>query len=251
MAVAVGLAEPCPRQPPADEQRRGAVALVVVRHRPTAARLQRQPRLRPVQRLDRTLFVEAEHDRVPGGFGTGHVLELLLEARMLLTLKVRTKCGFSPHERHTRCTKLCVVPAARAIDRHDQCVASGGSVCVVSSLRASAPPAPSSTCRRGCRPEAAPSRSPPLPPPRTAASRSHLVLVGAQRFGDRLVRHPVRRHQHDPRPLLQPHRHAPRPRPPTQALPVCLRKLDLTATRIGSSLSSKCPMDRRYPVQAS
>ena len=50
----------------------------------------------------------------------------------MLSLNVRTRYGFSPHERQTRCTKLCVVPAAHAMDRHDQCVPSGASVCVVS-----------------------------------------------------------------------------------------------------------------------
>ncbi len=41
------------------------------------------------------------------------------------------RCGFSPAARHTVFTKPCVVPAAFAIDRHDQCVASGGFSCVV------------------------------------------------------------------------------------------------------------------------
>ena len=44
----------------------------------------------------------------------------------LLSLKVRTKCGFSPWARHTRLTKLWVVLRCRAIDRHDQWVASLG-----------------------------------------------------------------------------------------------------------------------------
>ena len=49
----------------------------------------------------------------------------------MLTLKVRHRWGFSPADRHTVFTKLCVVPTARAIVRHDQCVASGGFSCVV------------------------------------------------------------------------------------------------------------------------
>ena len=59
----------------------------------------------------------------------------------LLSLKVRIRCGFSPWARHTRLTKLCVVFRCRAIDRHDQWVASTGIVCVVASrtwLRSSA-----------------------------------------------------------------------------------------------------------------
>ena len=49
----------------------------------------------------------------------------------VLTLKVRARWGFSPAVRHTEFTKLCVVPTTLAIDRHDQCVASGGFSCVV------------------------------------------------------------------------------------------------------------------------
>ena len=46
------------------EQRRRAVALVVVGHRPAAARLHRQPRLGAVERLDLRLLVDAEHQRM-------------------------------------------------------------------------------------------------------------------------------------------------------------------------------------------
>ena len=45
------------------EQRRRAVALVVVRHRRGAALLQRQARLRAVERLDLALLVDAQHQR--------------------------------------------------------------------------------------------------------------------------------------------------------------------------------------------
>ena len=48
------------------EQRRRAVAHVVVGHGSGAALLDRQPRLRPVERLDLTFLVEAEHDGVRG-----------------------------------------------------------------------------------------------------------------------------------------------------------------------------------------
>ena len=45
------------------EQRGGAVTLVVVRHRPGAARLHRQPRLGAVERLDLAFLVDRENDR--------------------------------------------------------------------------------------------------------------------------------------------------------------------------------------------
>lgn len=47
------------------EQRRRAVALVVVGHRPAAAGLQRQARLGAVERLDLALLVDRQHHRVP------------------------------------------------------------------------------------------------------------------------------------------------------------------------------------------
>jgi len=48
------------------EQRRGAVALVIVRHRPTLAGLQRQAGLGAVERLDLALLVDRQHHRVAG-----------------------------------------------------------------------------------------------------------------------------------------------------------------------------------------
>ena len=46
------------------EQRRGAVPLIVVGHRPASPRLQGQTRLGAVERLDLRFFVDAEHHRV-------------------------------------------------------------------------------------------------------------------------------------------------------------------------------------------
>ena len=49
------------------EQRGGAVAFVVVRHRPSAARLHRQPRLGAVERLDLALqLIDRQNDRTGG-----------------------------------------------------------------------------------------------------------------------------------------------------------------------------------------
>jgi hypothetical protein len=46
------------------EQCRGAVTLVVMRHGPAAAGLERQPRLGAVKRLDLALFIDRQHDRM-------------------------------------------------------------------------------------------------------------------------------------------------------------------------------------------
>ena len=48
------------------EQRRRAVPFVVVRHRAAAPPLQRQPRLRAIERLDLTLLIHAQDERVLG-----------------------------------------------------------------------------------------------------------------------------------------------------------------------------------------
>ena len=46
------------------EQRRGAVALVIVRHRSASAGVDRQAWLRPVERLDLTLLIDAQNQRL-------------------------------------------------------------------------------------------------------------------------------------------------------------------------------------------
>src|ERR1700691_340654 len=48
------------------EQRRRAVALVIMGHRPAATALHRQPRLGAVERLDLRLLIDPEHQRVLG-----------------------------------------------------------------------------------------------------------------------------------------------------------------------------------------
>ena len=65
------------------EQRGGAVAFVVVRHRPSAARLHRQPRLGAVERLDLALLIDRQNDRMGGRIDveTNNVLELRRELR--------------------------------------------------------------------------------------------------------------------------------------------------------------------------
>src|SRR5258705_6526658 len=71
------------------EQCGGAVALVIVRHRPGATRLHRQPRLGAVEGLDLALLVDREDDRVGGrvDIETDHILELLGEPRIVRQLE--------------------------------------------------------------------------------------------------------------------------------------------------------------------
>ena len=131
-------------------------------------------------------------------------------------LKVRIRCGLSPCARHTRLTKLWVVPTCRAIDRHDQCVAPPGVVCVVASITVLRNRACSSVLSHPGSPLAVPSlpRCPPAP---------HLVLIYPQFRRYRLVRLALCR-QHHPRPLPQPYRRAPGRRPSRQSPPLSLRQ---------------------------
>ena len=90
------------------EQGRGAVAFVVVGHRPGPALLHRQARLGAVERLDLALFVHAEHDRVLGRvqIQADDIDELLLEARVVGELErlhlVRLQAARGPDPLHRR-----------------------------------------------------------------------------------------------------------------------------------------------------
>jgi hypothetical protein len=66
------------------EQRGGTVTLVVVRHRPRAPWLHRQPRLGTVERLNLAFLVDRENDRMGGRIDVeaDHILELLREFRI-------------------------------------------------------------------------------------------------------------------------------------------------------------------------
>ena len=79
------------------EQRRCAMAFVVVGHRPDAARLHRQAGLHAVERLDLALFIDREDYRVGGRIDieTDDVPELLDKLRSFDSLNVRTRCGAS------------------------------------------------------------------------------------------------------------------------------------------------------------
>jgi hypothetical protein len=71
------------------EQGRGAVALVVMRHRPAAALLHRQPRLGAVKGLDLALFIDRQHQGLVGRIEVeaDNLLDLGDEARIARELE--------------------------------------------------------------------------------------------------------------------------------------------------------------------
>ena len=156
------------------EQVRRAVALVVVGHRPSPARLHRQARLGAVQRLDLGLLVEAEHHRPLWRIQVepDDVDELLLEVRIVgdlegldlprLEVVVPSRC-------ERRCP--CRSRTRSAIVRVVQCVdpSSGGSSSVVTRTTSATVPSGSHDLRP--RPGAI-RPTPPTPCPRIAAATS-------------------------------------------------------------------------------
>ena len=72
-----------------------AVAFVIVGHGPAFARLERQPRLDAVERLDLPFFVYGQHHGLHRGIDVepDDVLDLLSEAGSLERLKVRSRFG--------------------------------------------------------------------------------------------------------------------------------------------------------------
>ena len=100
------------------EQRRGAVALVVVGHGAGAALLHRQARLGAVERLDLALLVDRQHD----GMGrridieADDVAQLVDELRIVRELEAAASdAAASPCALQMRCTVRRLMPAAFAI----------------------------------------------------------------------------------------------------------------------------------------
>ena len=110
------------------EQGGGAVADVVVRHGASAALLHRQPRLRPVERLDLGLLVDREHEAVGRRIDIqpDDGAQLLGEAGSLESLKRRTRCGCEPVRAQIRCTERSDMPPPPPSPRPVQCVVSPG-----------------------------------------------------------------------------------------------------------------------------
>ena len=80
------------------EERRGAMARVVVGDALHVAQAERQIGLGPLQRLNLALLVDAEHQGVVGGIeiGSHDVTHLLHEERVGGELKLRVRCGCTP-----------------------------------------------------------------------------------------------------------------------------------------------------------
>ena len=107
------------------EQGRGAVALVVMRHRPAAALLHRQPRLGAVKGLDLALFIDRQHQSLVGRIEVeaDDILDLGDEVRIARKLEGFRQMRLEP----VRNPDLDgAMPARAAIVRSLQWVASGG-----------------------------------------------------------------------------------------------------------------------------
>ena len=101
------------------EERGRPVPLVVVRQRSRPALLHRQARLRPVERLNLALLVDAEHQAVFGGIQVEahHIAHLLVELRVSTELKRAHQMRFQPCACQMRCTAAGLIRCAFAIVR--------------------------------------------------------------------------------------------------------------------------------------
>src|SRR5215831_6938349 len=98
------------------EQRRGAMAFVVVRHCAGATRLHRQAWLGAVERLDLALLVDREDNGMGGRIDVeaDNVLELVGNFGSFDSLNVRTRCGASWWASRMRCTDRKLILTALA-----------------------------------------------------------------------------------------------------------------------------------------
>ena len=196
------------------EQRRGAVALVVVGHRSRPALLDRQRRLRAVERLDLALFVHAQDDRVLRRVQVqpDHVDELLLEPLVVGELErlhlVRLQAARRPDPLHrrradTRGPWPSTGSSSASHPQASRAASRGRSPRPSPSGSTASVPAPGRTRRERLR---ALQREPC--PPSAHRRRRHTELSAAIR----VVRHPVGRQQQHARPLHITMRGRPRTR---------------------------------------
>src|ERR1039457_3058636 len=157
------------------------------------------------------------------------------------SFQVSSRCGFSPNARQIRDTAVWFRPAARAIDRVDQCVSRFGG------LRSSVFTITSSACSsvifRGC-PGRGSSPSPSSPPGTNRAPPpplAHHPLRHPEPGRDLLVRRSLRARQHDPRPQRQRLRALLPPRPPLQDGPLVFCQLQRRLRAPSSCHSSSLP----------
>ena len=77
----------------------GTMPFIVMRHRAASPGLHWQARLRPIQRLNRTLLIDAEHHRLlwRGSIEPHHIVELCLKSGIGTHLELHRKMRFQPH----------------------------------------------------------------------------------------------------------------------------------------------------------
>ena len=133
------------------EQRRRAVALIVVRHGSGAALLQRQSGLRSIKRLNLALFIDRQDDGVCGRIDIepDGVAQFGDEARVVGQLELAHPCGCRPWARQIRWTELTLSPAAFDIRAPVQWVVSPGGSASVSATTRPAASTPSGLMREG------------------------------------------------------------------------------------------------------
>jgi len=102
-------------------------------HGSRAPLLERQPGLRPIQRLDLGFLIDAEHDRAVRRIEveTDDILTFSSNSGSFETLNPFTMCGFKPASAHMRPTLDGEMPMASAISARLQWVALGGVSCTV------------------------------------------------------------------------------------------------------------------------
>lgn len=157
MAVALHVL-PDDRSVERDEQRRRTVAFVVVGHSAGAALLHRQAGLDAAERLDLRLLVDRQHHRMGRRIDiqADDIRQLWAKAGSFDSLKWRQRCGLRPCAFQIACTVDAAMPAALAIVRSVQWVASCGAAAAPASggrsrRRAPAPCRADATCREAGR----------------------------------------------------------------------------------------------------
>src|SRR5215210_1150544 len=107
------LAEDLPgRDVQGSKQRRGAVALVVVRHGAGLAPHHPQRRLGAVQGMNLAILVHAQDNGLSGGLRYNSTTSRSLSSNFgsLDNLNVSTRCGFNPRASQIRCTVAGLTP---------------------------------------------------------------------------------------------------------------------------------------------
>ena len=171
--------------------------LVIVGHRACPPLLDRQPGLRAVERLDLTLLIDREDQRVGRRVEEAHdIVKLLREVWVVAELEVRTKCGLSPWRFQIRRTLAGLMHSSAARVRVLQCVAVGGRSRVVLRMT-SASTAPCWTSS-GAPGPARPSRFRPSAARQTAAARAPRSSPGFPGPPRWRVQPAVGGSQHDP-----------------------------------------------------